>query len=101
MINPIGFFFLLRSILYPHFKQNLSPIAIGIPHLGHFSYTERYSLLVDGDFSFYTFDIEEQTSSSDFRSKYSAAKKEIDNIDKEQWEDLDINDENTQGGSTL
>lgn len=65
----------------------------------YFSYSDRYSLLVEGDFSIYTFDSEEKASSSDFSSKYSEAQNEIDNIDKEQWNDS--NDENIQGGSTL
>ena len=64
----------------------------------YYAYEDRYELLVEGDFSVYSFSSEDKASSSDFDEKSKAAEQEINNIDKDA---LDDTSEETKGGTTL
>lgn len=72
----------------------------------YYSYLERYELLVEGDFSTYTFSSKESASAEDFNEKFCTAQEEINKIDRAELEndetDSDeIENKETEGGSIL
>lgn len=65
------------------------------------SYEDRYKLLVEGNFSVYTFSSEEKASSSDFETKYKCVQEEINNIDRDALEESTETSDDIEGGTEL
>lgn len=72
----------------------------------YYSYSERYDLLIEGNFSTFTFSYKESTSSSDFNEKFYTAQEEINKIDRDELKNDEADEaedekKEIEGGSTI